>query len=264
MFARYNIELTQNDWNNVRNEIDRYTVWRTINEIEQVVHERLDMYLISEGDLSASAIETDWFPQIESHVFISHSRADQAIATKLASILKDSFGINSFVDSIVWGYADNLLKSIDDTYCRNQNGKTYNYAKRNKSTAHVHMILQSALAKMMDRSECVLFLNTPNSININELDHEETTSSPWLYNELLMANILRIQIPSRYHQKKVASDGIESFSTREISFKYNPILEGLVSINLSDFLSILNEKKHSSPEEYLDYLYSKKTINNRT
>ena len=49
--------------------------------------------------------------------------------------LYESFGIKSFIDSSVWGYANDLLKLIDDAYCLNLEGtnKSYNYEKRNYS-----------------------------------------------------------------------------------------------------------------------------------
>lgn len=48
-----------------------------------------------------------------------------------------------------------LLRKIDNRYCvssRDENGniKTYGYGLRNKSTSNVHMILYTALMKMMD------------------------------------------------------------------------------------------------------------------
>ena len=43
---------------------------------------------------------------------------------------------------------------------RDENGniKTYGYGLRNKSTSNVHMILYTALMKMMDRTECLMFV----------------------------------------------------------------------------------------------------------
>lgn len=59
-----------------------------------------------------------------------------------------------------------MLRQIDDKYCRNKTGDTYNYDRRNYSTSHVHMMLSTALTEMMNISECIMFFNTPNSVSV--------------------------------------------------------------------------------------------------
>ena len=69
-------------------------------------------------------------------------------------MLKDCFGLTAFIDSCIWGHSDKLLKIIDNKYCRNSDD-SYNYTARNFSTSHVHMMLMTALNKMIDKTECL-------------------------------------------------------------------------------------------------------------
>ncbi len=47
----------------------------------------LDKYLRKDGSLDAAMIESDWFPEIEADVFISHSHKDKKLAINLAGYL---------------------------------------------------------------------------------------------------------------------------------------------------------------------------------
>ena len=62
--------------------------------------------------LSGSDIESNWFPKLMNHVFISHSHRDENLALALAGALKRWMGLDAFVDSSVWGYYADLQKSI--------------------------------------------------------------------------------------------------------------------------------------------------------
>ena len=131
------------------------------DEQREAVHSMLSACAVDEGILDASRIEEEWFPKIDADVFISHSHKDQELAIGLAGWLRELFGITSFIDSCVWGYANDLLKIIDKNYCVNKRKPdgtvdTYNYNKRNQSTAHIHMILNAALYKMIDKTECLI------------------------------------------------------------------------------------------------------------
>lgn len=131
----------------------------TFNKQKQHIRKELDCFLLNEGSIDGSALQSDWFPDVDADIFLSHSHGDQKLAMGFAAMLKDKFGLTTFIDSCVWGYADDLLKKIDDVYCKNEKGDTYNYQQRNYSTSHVHMMLSSALTKMMDKAEC-LFSST--------------------------------------------------------------------------------------------------------
>ena len=97
-----------------------------------------------------------------------------------------------------------MLNKIDNKYCYNPKTKTYNYTLRNYTTSHVHMMLSTALAEMMDQTECVIFFNTPSSICLEEElnkikapGKKPLTVSPWIYYELSMTTMLRATPPNR-------------------------------------------------------------------
>ena len=124
----------------------------------------LDAFFDADGSLVATKIMDDWFPQVNAKVFISHSHKDENIAIGLAGWLEDKLGISSFIDSCVWGYAPRLLKKLDTDLCLKDSGY-YDYDRRNITNGHVNMMLATSLTKMIDQCECIIFLNTPNSIS---------------------------------------------------------------------------------------------------
>jgi hypothetical protein len=150
---------------------------------------------IKNGIINGTQLTNHWFPKIKADVFISHSHSDKSSAIKFASWLKDRFDLNAFVDSCIWGHAEDLLRNIDNEFCLNPTRETYDYEKRNQSTSHVHMMLATALSEMIDTAECVFFLNTPNSITSEEAVTK--TKSPWLSYELSAMRIIRRRKPQR-------------------------------------------------------------------
>jgi len=151
----------------------------------------LEAYLNEDGKLDAQALSKAWFPAIKADVFISHSHNDEAKALRLAGWLKDKFGLTAFIDSAVWNSADALLKMIDNQYCIHENGTSYDYEKRNLSTSHVHVMLTMAITEMIDRCECLFFLNTPESISAGKTIKEGNTSSPWIYAEIAISKTIQ-------------------------------------------------------------------------
>lgn len=168
---------------------------------------KLCEFMTANNSLDGNAIINSWFPQIEADVFISHSHKDEETAKILAGWLYDSFKINSFIDSCVWGYAEKLLKMIDNAYCLNGNKLTYDYDKRNCTTSHVHMMLSTALSMMIDNTECLFFLNSPQSITPTASIAK--TDSPWLYFEIGVIRLIplvpgmKLQLPSKKLQMPV-------------------------------------------------------------
>lgn len=147
--------------------------------------------LLSDGKLDGATLRRSWFPGVECDVFISHSHQDLDLAFGIAGWLDQHFGLRCFVDSGVWGYAEELLLEIDDSYCQNPHGLSYSYQLRNQSTAHVHAMLSTALVSMMDRSEAVFFLNTPAASPVQ--GSIQQTSSPWIFHEIETANRIRVR-----------------------------------------------------------------------
>lgn len=155
------------------------------------ISEALEKYTNANGSLDAASLSKRWFPLVQSDVFISHSHDNENEALGMAGWLKAELGLNAFVDSTVWKSADGLLREIDDTHCVQKDGY-YNYKKRNRSTSHVHMMLAMAIAEMIDNSECLFFLHTPDSISPQKtIDGGHQTSSPWIYAEIAISRIVR-------------------------------------------------------------------------
>ncbi|WMC92263.1 hypothetical protein [Kineothrix sp. MB12-C1] len=219
----------------------------------------LDKYLSPNGELRATEIEKDWFPEFRANIFLSHSHKDERKAITLAGFLSD-LGLATFIDSCVWGYADNLLKQIDNEYCvskRKDDGSidSYSYEKRNQSTAHVHMLLNGALMKMMDKTECLIFLDTPNSLKANDIPNG-TTDSGWIYSELLMSKCLQRNSPVRKSMNFALN---ESFEHSALSVEYDADISHLILISKEDIINAAKASCHAGVE-VLDQLYVLKKI----
>ena len=219
------------------------------------VKKSLESFL-NNGIIDGSKLSAHWFPTIKADVFISHSHKDKEASITCASWLKDNFNIDSFIDSCVWGHADDLLKIIDENHCRN--GGSYSYQKRNRSTSHVHMMLANALSEMIEACECVVFINSPNSITSKEA--VERTQSPWLFYELGTMRIIRRRTPARRTQPL-----LENFSegsirkAAELKIEYAVALGELTPLTgaLLDAWKAQNKERRQSSEHPLDVLYDR-------
>ena len=155
----------------------------------------IDKFIGEDGEIDGGALRNAWFGAVSADIFLSHSHEDLEKAVTLAGWLKKEFGLNTFIDSCVWGYSNELLVKLDDRFCRESDGN-YHYKKRNITTAHVHAMLTVALSEMIDKTECVMFFNTPNSI-VLEKDMQASTSSAWIFEELAFTGTTRIKPPKR-------------------------------------------------------------------
>jgi len=231
------------------------------NQRRQIRHS-LDQFLSLQGIIDGRELENNWFPQIDCSVFISHAHADENLAISLMGYLKKHFGIDAFVDSTVWGYADELLMSIDKLHCFNSEKKTFIYENRNTSTAHVHAILCAALTKMLDRTESLFILSTVDSITAQSAVKESTTHSPWIYYELTVSELLQKPLERHFGRKELlekAEAHTQMFSAREmmsLKVEYPVNIERLPKICeelLDRWVIANNENPLKNP---LDVLYS--------
>ena len=214
----------------------------------------LNKFRTNDGIIDGRKLTNNWFPSINTDVFISHSHKDFDTALIVAGLL-ESIGINSFIDSCVWGYSGDLLKAIDNIYCKNRTSNTYNYKKRNYSTEHVHMMLTIALTKMIYNTECLLFLQTPNSIypedSIPDIC-DKVTLSPWIYAELEMTGLIK--------QRNVKEHRIlqKAFSeaTEDLKIVYSSDNKNLEQLSIEMFFRWLSEANKMNKYEALDILYS--------
>lgn len=247
-----------------------YDVGRALfDKMSTGIQEKLSFLEDKECVLDADKIQSDWFPNIKADIFISHSHADEKFAIAFAGWLNENFGLHSFIDSCLWGYCDKLLKIIDKNYCENDDGKTYDYKSRNASTSIVHMILMNALTKMMDKTECLMFLNTPNSIVLKN-DISQKTYSPWIYSEIETSRNIRKIIPDRLKEKiKDSTKYFSILNESELKAAFSANTSHLIDLSCKDLINwqdvYFKHKQHFHSEEGtpLNYLYRiKNMINN--
>ncbi|MEG0232353.1 MAG: toll/interleukin-1 receptor domain-containing protein [Hafnia sp.] len=215
----------------------------------------LDAFFDGDGGLVASKIMEDWFPKMKADVFISHSHKDEALAIKLAGWLKDKLGVSSFIDSCVWGYSPELLKKLDKKFCLKESGY-YDYDRRNITNGHVNMMLATSLTKMIDQCECIIFLNTPNSISCKGCIESDGTESPWIYAEIEATRLLRENTPERRRTiVKASMEGGNIVLDEAISVKYDLDLKHLLLLDKSQILKLHNCDKTGT--DALDFLYDR-------
>ncbi|WP_425618998.1 hypothetical protein NA78x_002725 [Anatilimnocola sp. NA78] len=176
------------------------------------VRRRLAAIATENAVLNGAEIQDSWFPQVNADVFLSHSHRNEDLVLMLAGWLHDRFGLKAFIDSSIWGYAGELLQIIDKAYCWQPESKTYNYQLRNESTSHVHMMLTTALGMMIHRTECLIFVNTPDSIEAERVIKSQTYS-PWIYVELTIAGIVGEVEPKRLKEKRAM---LKAAASREL------------------------------------------------
>lgn len=196
------------------------------------------------------------------YIFLSHSHDDEEMVKQLAGYLKHTYGIECFIDSCVWGYANDLLKEIDNKYCRYQetDGQFfYEYDNRNRSTSHVHMLLNGALAKMINKTECLFFVNTPNSVNAQDAENPSKTASPWIYSELLMATEFPHEKLSKYREGESYEER-GYFEHAELQINYDIKIDKLTELYFSDLKKMKFKDETQDPLRSLDTLYRKKGL----
>lgn len=255
MHKGYNFKITNDFFRNYYSDgLDLFRV------LSSRVKKNIEMLSNASGKIDASKIEKSWFPDINAEVFISHSHANKELAVGLSGRLHKTFGINSFVDSMVWGYSDELLMEIDNKHCRSGDGKFYDYQKRNRSTSHVHMMLSVALSQMINRCECLIFLNTPESISPDDIT-SDTTGSPWIYSEIGMTKIIT-QRPAKEHRGGIGMEMLESVLAKDsLQFQYSVGLDHLREMDSEKFekwiKSSIDNGFAKNKEKYkaLDLLY---------
>lgn len=246
MYRGFNLRLKEESLNNEFQEQNKGFLDNS--KVKQNIRTQFEKYLDARGKLDGTKMQEDWFPTVNAHVFISHSHQDEILAGLLANRLFEQFGIISFIDSFVWGYADELLKTIDDKYCLKDDERTYSYQTRNYSTSHVHMMLATALTKMIDKTECIIFLNTPNSVVSDGIVNR--TYSPWIYHEIATTNTIRRKAPVRVLLELSKSAGEQ----RSLGIAYNLDFRSLNNLDQKVFYQWMNGNEKTATDA-LDELY---------
>ena len=255
MFSRFNYSPSNSFYNNTFNQhLTKGS--KLFSQHEKEVQDCLSKYITEDGVINGSDLKEHWFSISDKDIFISHSHKDINKVKAFAGWLYDTFGLEAFIDSCSWGYCDKLLKKIDNKYCYNLKSKTYDYDLRNYTTSHVHMMLSTALAEMLNKTECVIFFNTPNSISMSDeltkIKKSEATLSPWIYYELSMMTLIKSTQPRKIILEHSA------YSDINIKCDVSKILKELTQINdstLLDWRDKWNNRPIMCKEEALDVLY---------
>lgn len=251
MYRGYNLSVAENIFK------DCLDAGRPLHQKhKQAVKHELDSFTSPDGKLDASEIAANWFPNIECDVFISHSHADSELAIGFAGFLYCEFGLTSFIDSSAWGYAGDLLHILDKKYCYQPESQTYNYQLRNKSTTHVNMMLSVSLCKMIDKCECLFFLNTPRSIKANEFIAGSSTESPWIYSEIAMASVVKKERSNRRLAKAAMESRLVAKDTLSVFYDVNT--SHLTDLTIDDINSWQHENADKKGFNALDTLYRMK------
>lgn len=265
MYSKF--KVNQDSFLNIGfNDFDKTSGSSLSTKYKKIVGDTLKEKFRDNKYIDGSKLQEEWFPKVECDVFLSHSHKDLEKAKQFAGWLKNKFNLEVFIDYNIWGSIYDLLRNIDDTYCYDKIKKTYSYEKRNLTTSHVHMMLLNALADMMDRTECLIFFETPNSINLKEMTHspKSLTESPWIYNELFLSKIIQIKQRRANQELLESRASIKMFSDLNEDFKpkYTVDLSHLIDLS-SDDLKLWFElyKKPEIKAHSLDILYSLKNIN---
>lgn len=238
--------------------------------IQQRILDNINRDAIKQSLIDGTRLQEEWFPSDFSdsqfEVFISHAHKDETTVKKLAGLLYEEYGLRSFIDSCYWGYANDLLRDLDNwysAYTRRDGTKAYNYSTSTFMAANVHIMLSMALMKMMDACECLLFVDSKNSLKYSK--GQTSTPSPWIYEEIGFSNRLRINIPDRYkdrvqvricESRNTSHIALECFSAdgRTPEINYNVNMNDFKSLYSSDFTP---KSYNGLSTDVLDKWYSK-------
>ncbi len=265
MFSSFNLNITKDFFGKDFGELCEYaeSLKKNNGRAEQDIKN-----IIRNKSISASKISNELFPQVKVDVFISHSSKDKELAYALAGWLYKKFKIVSFIDSLFWKYAYDLLKEINNEYSDKREkpggGIEYSHEKCLKVSQHVDILLDAALHKLIDKTEAVFFLNTENSVQVyNDFDKKIcTTYSPWIFSEILCTQLVRKKPLCDYRSYEQFSLFFEHASVNANIEKRNLNLLYDVSLSHLDELSedILNEWNNMDKSKFygypLDGLYS--------
>lgn len=236
----------------INNEDIEYLIANYQNySYNQTVRDTLRRNIVANYSIDADKLKSDWFPTIRSDVFLSHSHRDIELVKKIAHLL-GKLHLGTFIDSEVWGYSDDLVKQIEEQY--------YPYGAfhvHDKIVAHVNIMLASALTKMLNNTECVIFLNTPNSIIPDGYSNANKTDSPWIYHELFTTSILPVNVPIRKSYTRPDSVVNEENHPHIL---HTPPLDHLTDLDDSDFRTWINRSMNKNYYHSLDVLYELKPL----
>lgn len=223
------------------------------NKIKSEIKNNLERYLIPNEMIDVEKLREEWFPTDEYDIFISHSHRDIEDIKVLVGYLVKVKRLKVFVDSFIWEYFEDLQKNLDNQYNLQSNNKTYDYRGSNWCCNNVSIILNSALQEVIDKSETIIFYNTPSSITHNYKD-KDRTESPWIFSEIKTTRIIRKRIPKRIKvacENYIEKENKDIFNKSNARFSYSLENNHLTDISKKQFDKwIENDKITNSLSSY--------------
>lgn len=216
------------------------------NEYSHQISDFLEKMIFDYPVNDGNEIMNNYFSTVNADIFLSHSHTDLNLALAVAGLLKDKFDLNTFVDTLVWGSANDLLSKFDHKYSVSDiDSKYFDYTKRNFSTSHIHNMLLVAITKMIDKAECFIFLKTKNSMP-HKLGVEDRTLSPWVFSEIEISRIIekRPIVRDKNYTKRM---------NESLNISYAPNMGHLKILDTNGFMNIVNLS--IDKEDFLDNLY---------
>lgn len=195
-------------------------------DIKADVPRGLADYLRSGGEFDGEKVEDKFFPtDMQFDVFISHFHRDARLARKLAAYLQNTFKLRVFLDFQYWGCYTDLLAEIDRTWNYDKNyekygfnkGELLNHPKCTFSAAVMHMMLGIALARVIQSTECVIFVHSEQeklTASHKKRYEQIELGSPWVYHELWMTELLAPSDRSSPRCGKITEAVNKSFDPR--------------------------------------------------
>lgn len=238
--------------------------------ITQKLKTNINLDTIRQHFINGTKLQEEWFPtkcyDSQFQVFISHSHRDFKTVSSLAGYLFKEYGLRSFIDSVYWGYIADLLYDLNYHYSlieRDGRRERYDYNTGNFLSANVHIMLSNALMRMMDACECLIFVDSDNSLKY--IKDQSSTPSPWIFEEMGFSQCLRINIPDRYKERILIDlnesqnqSTIRMFSTdqerRIVNIDYEINIRDFKELTLSD---LINYRGWLSDTKLLDKWYDK-------
>lgn len=247
MYRGFNVKFTSIQNSDLMSRKYRLRHFEDNKSIRATFVKPIESYLTEGMNFDAELIRQGWFPsEMVFDIFISHSGNDKKNAFALADWLERTFGLSCFIDSLVWSHYESLQEKLDDFYAKKYKS-AYDEKFRYRVYQNIDLMLNTSLMEVMDKCECLFFLNTPRSIQSDKM-HQYLTDSPWLFSEISMFNHIEKPKPLRRRSKVVGyCEAIESKILHPLDLSN---LVTIDSISLNKWKSLKNEKEHP-----LDILY---------
>ncbi len=142
-------------FNNQVHQVDR--VAKKIYELIKDAKDSNDGIILNHNEIK-EAFFSPFKPQLkDAQVFLSHSHADKNKALKVKNYLESETNRRVFIDSLFWDYKNNILKEIKK-----------HHIDVSKIEDAFTLILRESLQDMIEKCPYFVFLQSNNSVSLNQ------------------------------------------------------------------------------------------------